>query len=1073
MSDDAKVAFAKVKPFCIKVSQQRNAISVQQLYDVIKPLSSDVVQELHEYLLFPLRVIFIQKANIKEDAIVSSAECMQYVLLKTQVKEWKTFEDLCQILLLQISGTNKEQLYSVGSEDKKISILNALLSLLETSLHCHYNLFYNINHIPFIGHIVSICLSIVANEKHKQLRKIAITVIKCLCFAPNDAATTDDKMTRIKIGNCIASFVPGILSGLIKVVSGDANQGQAVKCKTLETISEVLKITASDSDIDLANDPEIKNCLMLDQVPSQLQGITVDRDLKWVNNLASKMKIVLQHVMTASDSLNVNVRLACLAFAEDMLKFCSKKVFHIHVGYLLKIPCKLLHDNVVKVVVKCKKIIEDFSSQNENDSKVTDILQEELFNLCSNLPKTLSKASDNEKLSCLNLIIGILEVLKLNVKSVLYSFAHLDNLLKSLIFCLQIDFSELHKIEEVTAAPTNFDQEITAFFKGQSKHWLFRKSFVHFHNTDICETLVKLCQLLGKYGDLDMLIDNLKERYENESQSISVVLIINEIILGTLTQSPKSLSIYDHIDYLIEIYTANKNWYLCTSYDSLYDLVHRLHVDPKSFAVKPVSKNLSLKTINSNIILTCLHLEALATFAIALSDEFRKTLIKTLYPLLEKVNDSNYLIQSCALKALDIVALSCAYSNISSLINENADYLVSTISIHLRHLGLFPRSPDVLQAMLTHCDVAIFPLIRDTIDEILTTLDLHRQESHYLLSFLPVMMTTVKAINAWFAENLVNSTTNQLEDEIQGSSPQCEDEDFACSISKELSVFHSNFKIGNLDSPITELNDAVQTHQRSEVASEHKNDDFGETKEVLEHIKVVEQIVHRSTQLLASEDPKVRLIVMNIIDESVSCLSGEKNTLLPVVHKLWKPLIARCSDSELQVAAKAFNVICNLGSHSGDFIRRKFTKDLLPKLLAFLSKNSRPDAFKMSNITYSHTTLFKLQLTVLNNLGPLLLNSTVSFNELHDVCNACRNYLSSHQPSEFQTAAVCLFKCLIDLDRDALWLFLSDIFSPHSSFHSDVEGFKVVTVSGTHDNSNEFAINASSQYIGYFLCLKC
>ena len=1059
MTDEAKAAFVKVKPLCIKVNQQKNSISVQQLCDVIKPLSSDVLQELHEYLLFPLRVIFLQKTNIKDDTIISAADCMRCVLLKSQVKEWKTFEDLCQILLLQISGNDNGQVYALGSEDRKVSILNSLLSLFETSLYNHQKLFYHFNHIPFIGHVVTICLSVVANDKHKQLRRIAISVIKSLCFVPKDANTFDDKISRVRIGNCIASFVPGILSALIKVVSGDANQGQAVKCKALETISEVLKISASDIDIELANDSRIKERFSLDKVPLQLQNITVTRDTLWVDNLSSKMEAILQHVTTACDSLNVNVQLAALDFAHNMLQYCSKKIFNTHLGSLLKIPCILLQDNAEKVVLKSKEIIEDFSCKSENDLKVTDILQEEFFNLCRTLPKTISKSSDHEKLSCLNLINGILEVLKFNLQSVLYSSAHLDNLLKSLVFCFQMDLSELHKIEEVASSVTNFDQEIATFFKGQSKHWLFKKTFVQFHNADICEALVKLCRLLGQHGDVEVLLDNLKERYEMESQSRPAVVITNEILLGAMAENFKSSNIYDQIDHLIDIYTSNENWYLSTNYFSLYGLTNQEPRYPNTAVVKSNSQNVMLKTVNANIVLTCLHLEALATFSIVLSRSFRKTLIKTLYPLLEKVNDSNHLISSCALKSLNIVAKSCQYKTIADLINENADYLVSTISINLRHLGLFPTSPAVLQVMLTHSDVTIFPLIRDTVDEILTAMDLHRVESRYLLSFLPVLMSTVKAINIWFTEKGREATQNPLKNEVHSLSQFSLDEDYASTISNELNSFNSNFKVGNLEMPATKMEDNLQPPQNSD-DGERLTDDF-EKKETPQHIKVVEQILQRSAHLLSNENPKVRLLVMNVIDESVLCLSLENDVLLPLVHKLWAPLTARCADPELQIVTKAFNVICNLGAHSGTFMRRKFTNDVLPKLLSFLNQNSKVDTSKTRSISYSHTALFKLQIAVLNQLGLLLLSSTVGFKDLHNVCNACQNYLSSYQPKELQCAAVRLFKCLIDLDRDVLWLFLSDIFSPHSSFCSEVESFKDITVSGTQNQKNEFASNVS------------
>ena len=1061
---EAELAFAKVKPYCVKVSQRRDAVSVQQLCEVINQLSCDAIGALHEYLLFPLRVIFLEKVGVKEDAVMCAADCMQSIVLKSKVKEWKTFEDLCQVLLLQISGIENERILAKGSEDKKISVLNALLSLLETSLSEHSNLFYHVNHIPAIGHIVSICLSIVADEKHKRLRKIALSVIKCFCFVAHNEKKSNYEVTRCKIGNCMASFVPGILSALIKVVSGDNTQGHAVKCKALETISELLKITAGDLDIELASNFASKEEIFTARVSSPLDGIKVTRNSVWVENLSSKMTLVLRHVMTATDNPNSNVRLAVLQFSNDMLVHCCKYAFHLHIGTLLQIPCKLLHDKIEKVSLKCRQVIDNFSSKSANDSVVTNILQEEMFVLCSNLPKTLAKSSDQDKLHCLNLIIGILELLKYNLKTVLYSSVHVDNLIKSLVYCFEMDCSELYRIEEVAVTSVSFDNEISSFFKGQSKHWLLKKNFVHFHNEEISEALVKFCRLLGRYGDLEILIDNLKDRYEIENQCRPVVVVISEILLGATKNVPLTSNVFEQIDCLLDIYTANENWYLCTSYDSLYASTHHIQRVQNFLAVaKANSNNLPLKAINSNILLACLHLEALAIFSVVSSQNFRDNLIKSLYPVLEKVSDGNHLINSCALKTLSVIARSCQYKSVAELINENADYLVSTISIHLRHLALFPRCPAVLQAMLAHCDLNIFPLVRDTVDEILFTMDSHRLESRYLFSFLPVLLTTVKAINVWFTEKTTDSASNQTVNEHADNFSQISlDDDDASTIAKELNDFHANFRMANMETSLEESTDDSKVKQLpDDNYPERLDDEFGEEKDCPAHIKVVEQVVRRCAHLLANENPKVRLIVMNVIDEAILCLSNENNVLLPLVHKLWGPLTTRCTDSELQVVAEAFRLICNLGDHSGTFLRRKFSKDVLPKLLTFLGKYSKADAGRTSAVTYSHTTLFKLQVAVLKKLGPLLLSSTVSVKELHAVCCACQNYLSSRQPKDLQNASVYLFKCLIDYDPDAVWFFLSDIYSSQCCFKPQFNNFNTITVAGTQDHKSEFACNVS------------
>ena len=64
-----------------------------------------------------------------------------------------------------------------------------------------------------------------------------------------------------------------------------------------------------------------------------------------------------------------------------------------------------------------------------------------------------------------------------------------------------------------------------------------------------------------------------------------------------------------------------------------------------------------------------------------------------------------------------------------------------------------------------------------------------------------------------------------------------------------------------------------------------------------------------------------------------------------------------------------FQVLCTLGETCGDFLRRRVSKEVLPKLSSSLAHQA-PISAKDGPV-YTHTVAYKLQLAVLQGLGSL------------------------------------------------------------------------------------------------------
>ena len=93
-----------------------------------------------------------------------------------------------------------------------------------------------------------------------------------------------------------------------------------------------------------------------------------------------------------------------------------------------------------------------------------------------------------------------------------------------------------------------------------------------------------------------------------------------------------------------------------------------------------------------------------------------------MYPLLAKLGDESELVSDAALKSLRLVSASCGYGDgkdLTPLLAANADRLADTLGRHLRHLSSYPKTPEVLEAILSHTGIAMLGFVEDTLEGVL------------------------------------------------------------------------------------------------------------------------------------------------------------------------------------------------------------------------------------------------------------------------------------------------------------------------------------------------------------------
>lgn len=371
------------------------------------------------------------------------------------------------------------------------------------------------------------------------------------------------------------------------------------------------------------------------------------------------------------------------------------------------------------------------------------------------------------------------------------------------------------------------------------------------------------------------------------------------------------------------------------------------------------------------------------------------------------------------------ICQACGYDSLRHLINQNSDYLVNGISLNLRHLSLYPQTPKVLEVMLQNSDASLLPLVADVVQDVLVTLDQFYDKR--AASFVGVLHALLSALAQWFPdpENLQPQEQSRsgerrpapLEKGLQ-ETPTAEDiEQFLLNYLKEKDLADGN------------VSDGDDEEEHLDPPSATKPDPGPNMEPPLPvQIQIAMNVMERCIHLLSDTNLKIRLKVLDVLNLCVVVLQSHKNQLLPLVHRAWPSLVHRLTNDDPLAVLRAFQVLRTLGGKCGDFLRSRFSKDVLPKLASSLVTQA-PVSAKAGPV-YSHTLAFKLQLAVLQGLGPLCERLDLGEGDLNKVADACLIYLSAKQPVKLQEAARSVFLHLMKVDPDSTWFLLNELYCP-------------------------------------------
>ncbi|KAJ3025691.1 UNVERIFIED_CONTAM: TEL2-interacting protein 1 [Siphonaria sp. JEL0065] len=854
------------------------------------------------------------------------------------------------------------------------------------------------------------------------------------------------------------------------------------------------------------------------------------RNLNWYTNTTTRIAQVVQKLLTPLKKTqghpNYKVRLAYLHFSGTLLTTCraTLTVKDPITQHLLQCVAGFMRDGAEQVRTTCSELctriihpVGDTPSLSSTSPipKLSEFMTRLTFDLMSQeIPLALSGLDWDLKVSLLRLCSGYLICLGRDQETVkgLQDFqftteavgVFLDSVLKSVAF----ENSNVKVIEDRDIGKSfliSLGDDVDAVKKAPSKPSSTHGSVAKYLDSNqphaVLLGISSVFKLLAQYGNGELIFNRLISFFEDSSTSpasISVALfLMNEFCSGfnrTETSSPTEDRSFTN-DSQSSILRSLVMVYLNSSV--LPAPTTRRELKLQSLAVTTTritatsttaSDNMIIKTVNTNVINTCLLLEGLAIASQTLSPStFSSFLMDILYPILEKCGDTNRMVSETASTTLVIIAHSLGLPSVKQLLISNIDYLVNDLSLRLRYLNEYPNAPRVLIAALHVAGGNVLPFLDDAFEDVLMAIDFN-QDSGGLLEV--VFLALEKLVDVLSVVGGVEKETVTVKRAVGDASGV---DGHVDHVSNELKEFEKWFaervkRNAELDSeetaiperdpfkPFGSSNTADETEQSNEELMQQRDkqdddnvDDKDDTGKPLltSAQRMAQKILLKAQHFLTRDDPHLQSLVLRLSAKSVHLLAQTPNTLNPIVHVLWPTVIKILGTSGSQhfVILDALLLISAFASVSKDFILKRFIQDLLPKLETVLStftfrpptssSNKRATAASsiikkdlQTSLADPHSIVFKIIITCLNTLSSLLASiPVIQIPELSRITEAVWPFLENVQDDKLKDSAGRVIDAVVEKDPNHVWLKVEAVRNPVLKREGGKEGSKLKELS--------------------------
>ncbi|XP_045600522.2 TELO2-interacting protein 1 homolog isoform X1 [Procambarus clarkii] len=1104
-------AFALLKPASVRVAREGSVESVRALRQGVEQVahaedaaeglvSASCITHLKEYLLFPLIVLLKSGKKCSWDLQEEIVGVVHVILGRSIIDDFTFFQEIfTQLIFIVTDKTDPQKVGKISEECKETAMAGVSL-LIQNSVDSVKQKVYSNSFKPQLGHAIYISLKLMQEEKNRSLKIQAMETL--LVLGQKKLFDILSNQQQDILSSTFANFLPGIVTALTKVATGDEKQGHKVTAVAVdawsyfvvlvmrdnflekhvdglgegETVAQLQKQLFGEKGHETGKEKQLtsteSNKFALPEPGEEIltsaeQILTIDITREWVCSTADKLILLVQSLTRLVTYSHWRVRLSLVHWAQQLIcKCCRSLTGAVILG--VEVIVGLRSDDIVDVGTAAQEALLAVTQALEVKGKYTsskqgllELLEERVYALSTQLPTVCRQQDGTKTLTSVRQLLGCLEVLGERITRLMSWPNHSHRLLQSLSIALTLDTMDSDLLLERTDAHDPFELLTIKPSLG--------KSFKYFQDVRIFEVIGTVCQLIGCHSNLTVVVDLCLDFLQHSTfLQKETLLMLSLIIQGRderklkgkeRSSTPHEESeqvVHNVLDVIMckEIFSAP----LCvlTQHDA-----HPNTTEDLGASLVPVNKqnNISIDFVKSNVVLVANALNLLSSCAQMMGTNFDIFLSKVLCSVMEKAGEANVLVGHTAINTLQEMAQSCGYENVAKFIENSVPQFWYPLSMRLKKLPQYPTAPLVLQVSLEYANIDVISFTEELVEDVLACLDTyHNEQALPLVRVLHVYVTAVvkheskaEVISKDFETSNVNICLNNTVNIGQSETKQKEAFQHSTAYVKRgpIALFLENYhkdqmtvKKGIKESDYIIETEHVQgscgenfqkhnsQQDKDDEVSEDSPDQSEEKREIPRYIELVVDILERCSHLLYFQDRKIKILVMKVIKAGCSALSQWEDQRLPVLHKLWKPLVLRLKDPDFVVMVGALEVLSTMVITSGDFLRQRTLKGVFPSLLSFLQSQSRTSLEKTKRSGYYMTAAYRAQKVLLRTLPNFVRILTLDVTEMAKFVNVLMLYLDNRQPIELCNAGIVLVKQLAQSHPHHVWLALAHQQSP-------------------------------------------
>lgn len=319
--DTPEEAFGVLRPVCVQLTKTQTVENVEHLQTQLQAISDTALQELQQYILFPLRFALKTPGPKRERLVQSVVECLTFVLSSTCVREQELLQELFSELSACLYSPSSQKPAAL-SEELKLAVIQGLSTLMHSAYRDIILTFYEPSILPRLGFAVSLLLGLAEQEKSKQIKIAALQCLQVLLLQCDcqDHPRPLDELEQQQLGDLLASFLPGISTALTRIITGDFKQGHSIVVSSLKVFYKTVGFIMADEQLTRIPKAQAKPV-----VEHRVAALMIHREADWVKSTGDKLAIFIKKII---DCVSVHphwkVRLELVEFVEILLLKCTQ-----------------------------------------------------------------------------------------------------------------------------------------------------------------------------------------------------------------------------------------------------------------------------------------------------------------------------------------------------------------------------------------------------------------------------------------------------------------------------------------------------------------------------------------------------------------------------------------------------------------------------------------------------------------------------------------------------------------------------------------------------------------------------